>query len=201
MSRRIVALAGLALALMALASPAAAQAEELFWWEDDMEEEIFLEEPKPAEPRAKLTFTVHIPPERKLVIGTCTAVANPWGGLLYNTETGEGKFYEGTFEAPCPTNEAGCTITVTPQFNWFLDLKEVGGKPKVNFTEVGLKFVPGAGCAGLPPEASAAGTVTGEFDNTDSRIVFTKAGGLTVGGLVQVEVDGEIRFGTKMTVK
>lgn len=197
MQRKTLSLAGLAMALIALAVPAAAQAEGPFWWEDHGGKEIFLEEPKEAGPQPELTFTF----KGGLTVGPCTwGPKTLWAGLLFNTpEVGEGKIYEGGFEGACATSIPGCTVTVTPEFNWLLKLRKVGGKPLVDLTGVKLKFVPGAGCGGLQP-ATAEGTLTGEFDNKESRIVFNKAGDLTAGGQA-VEVDGEIRFGTSMTVK
>ncbi|HSK50770.1 MAG TPA: hypothetical protein VK889_09810 [Solirubrobacterales bacterium] len=202
MPTKTMMLVGLAWAALALAGPAAAQAEGPFWWEDDNEVEKFLEEPKEAGPGVEFTFTI---PAVNLIVGPCeSGKETVWGGVLFNTsEAGEGKFFEGGIEGSCPTNDFLCTMTATPEFNWFLKLEEGElGEPLGTVTEVSIRFVPEAGCETVP-EFTIAGEMTGAFENGESKLIFEKEeeSGLLVSGVLPAEVEGEMSFGTNMTAK
>lgn len=195
MAGRVMALAGLALVLTAIAGPAAAQAEELFWWEDDNGVELFLEKPKAAGPSVEFTFTV---PAAGIEIGPCASgPKTKWAGFLFNTpERGEGEFFAGGFEGQCFSNIIGCSFEVTPEFEWFFQLEDVGGLPFVYFPEVALEFNPSPLCP--MSEFSVAGEMAGAHQNGESRTTFEEAEGLLINGFLPVEVDGEIIFGTNM---
>lgn len=194
----------LALASIALAVPATAEATRWWWYDHEISGSPNTASPKSVEPYGELTLTY------KGVSFECGVL---FGGEIYNELFGVG---EGTIDEVltpaenCPTNKANCKVLKSTMLGlpWELEFLQVSD-PTVTITGMKIENHLSEGCLlyGLPLTWTASGTVTGEFVNYEpseieskpGKIVFKKAP-MTVGG-EKAELDGLIRFGTELTAE
>lgn len=192
----MIVVAGVALAAIAFTVPAGAETENEFWFDHYMKDYVGnSEDPKEAEPTGTLT----------LLLGgaevTCEDIT--FTGEIYNEERGEGIIESGSVGGPCYTNKSGCEVEAsTLTFPWELTLP---GGTTVETTNIKVETHFSEGCQkyGLPLHAVVGGIATGRFENENkaSKMYFEEAGDLeTKPGGVPVTLDGEIEFGTTVTV-
>jgi hypothetical protein len=188
----------LALVALGLAVPASASATERWWYDHDYDNFPIETAKKSVTPHAILSITVGL-----TQYGPCTyqftgSVWNKAGGM------GEGSIALKEAVAPCPTSTLGCTVeasTVEPLALTLMTSTNLRLSP----IKIELHLSP---LCGAPATRTVTGTVEGQFiaPTTNGKeewagpttVKFTKAPGLTVGG-VAATLDGTLEFGTHFT--
>jgi len=203
--KRLLLLVGVALVAVAFAAPAAAQAEEPFWYlvEGEEEGEKVAESETEEGPEAE-SAELEAPNEFTLTFSNGFAVG-PCGFsrklTLWNTETGgQTSTTAFNFAAPCNTSMAGCkaTLALSEGLPWpgvlnfvgVVPTEQIGTKAK----PMTFKFVFGAGCgplAGATVTATAQGPVPAEHVGKGCY-KFEKAGNFALSAKpLTATIDGE----------
>ncbi len=194
-----------ALALTAIAVAAsAAQANGLFWYDDDEEFSPSLENKKEVEPFGEISLLVGEPPTQ-FVVGPCKL---KFKGFLYNgNEAGEGEITQVAEGAgACSTNLAGCAVQESTfgNFPWSVAIDE-NGEVAIAGIEIEQHFSKGCGIFGVPSTVTTEGTATGLFSsyitegNVPATLKFEESGDLTAAGVGPIDLSGQLKFGTKFT--
>jgi hypothetical protein len=202
MSLRRKLILGTTLLAIALAGPAPAQAEELFWYDHDEKYAPTFEKPKKVKPLGVLTFSVEtLLGEFKA--GPCESFELT--GTLYNSKAmGEGEFTGVEFlGANCPTSVAGCTVQGFEfgEFPWEATLTTNAQVETRNLVIV-VRFAKECEKFSIPSELLVTGTAIGTFifnaESNQSELVFEESGNL-ISEFGFVSLDGSVVFGTKVT--
>jgi len=189
--RKMLLLAGTALAAIAFAVPAAAQAEAPEW----------LTEPGGATLLGEAQL--HMAGELSWKSGALTSgpCAVTFEGVAKNEkEMAAGQLESGeSLSHPCPTNLPGCTVTPDfANFNWAITGVTVTGELGLEIRSVTSTATYPAFCQstyGLPKEVSTTGTATGLVEANEECIsfeghqddLFIEVGGQHTGNKVDLE--------------
>jgi len=209
MLKKMMLLAGMALAAIAFAAPAA-QAEPVEWYlHTGPGEEETLEGTEEIHAEGALTSHAKITPTFTFTTGPCNVTLE---GTAENVEgMASGAITGGSISGfPCKTNLPGCTVkgASVSNFNWPLTAT-TNGSDTVDIENVTFTNVYN-GCAafGIPAESSAKGTVTGEAttepnENGESCINLNSHVDDMVGegSNAPVDITGEICITNPLTLK
>jgi hypothetical protein len=166
-----------------------------FWVTGSGRNRLKVNKPGPFSAAGELTLDVS-----GVFILNCPSVTN---GELWNEGEEEAAVGELASFTPtasgCETNFPGCSVAAAHGANlpWGVGAHEALEESELDLfdlNEIEIVFELESGCSiyGLPKTISAAGSVTGTFDNPTSCIEFSESPGLILNGVAPADLSGEL---------